>query len=837
MSIPLLKKSSILPIFLVFSVVAVTVPFRASAQTAYTGELQLPNTQVVPDYRQANPYMSKGGRFNSFWGAGGDPSPVTISNFNGSYSGWPATFTPLENNNFISSQTQKTFAASINDDVLTSADHLTDCSGDTITINPADNSIILTGIAASIISSSDGMLYKPSFLSYLGLDPLALAQAPQGYFFCQPTVSPTDQNTTSTLTNGGLSVTQTYDLIPGPSLGDNGTIVSVESLPTNASNVLVTVTENPMQEFYGVQFTRQGDVAEVIPGRDLTPWYGDANFYKDGKNYLISWITDWTGQVLTAPPTLSGSDGMLYKPSFLSYLGLSPVASAQMAGYDAGYQLAAAPQILSLGVIHNPPTVATSTRPRNSDIISVTQPRCSISGGSGFTSSWSLVSCATYGLSADGRTGVAHYSDYQTGGGDFQAMVGVAITGLGMLAGFGAFGPIAGTSIIGGFTVDLGAEAISLATGQIGNQLLSSASIGTAAAAAAVVATTLQTVVSSPTPFGTVENPISSQGIGTWTWNPSTAPIPTLLVVSVPTISVISPTTGQTVVQGGTLNISWNSQNSPAGSAVVLSLVNAAGTNLGIVARNQAVNGTTDWNLPGIGATVSCADCGGIQETVPVGTYKIVAKIYAPSNAWFGDTPQPASSTQPTYLASGDSNIFTVLNPAPSITSVSPNSASPGTGFTLAVNGTNFVPSSVVNFNGAAKTTSFVSVSQLTASIPASDATVAGSYPVTVINPTPGGGTSNPHTFTVTIPLPSCVFFATPSSIVPPQSSSLSWNCGNANSCSIDNGIGSVGVNGSSTVKPNRNTTYTLSCNGAGGGASFQTTVRVTNFNIQEVSP
>ncbi|MDZ4224279.1 MAG: hypothetical protein U1D33_00075, partial [bacterium] len=46
------KKSTILAAFLVFSVVAVTVPLRASAQS-YNGELVFPNTRVVPDYASA----------------------------------------------------------------------------------------------------------------------------------------------------------------------------------------------------------------------------------------------------------------------------------------------------------------------------------------------------------------------------------------------------------------------------------------------------------------------------------------------------------------------------------------------------------------------------------------------------------------------------------------------------------------------------------------------------------------------------------------------------------------------------------------------------------------
>src|SRR3989338_6666452 len=117
--------------------------------------------------------------------------------------------------------------------------------------------------------------------------------------------------------------------------------------------------------------------------------------------------------------------------------------------------------------------------------------------------------------------------------------------------------------------------------------------------------------------------------------------------IVVPIISVTSPTTDQTVVQGGTLNISWSSQNAPDGSAVVLSLVNTVtGTNLGIVARNQTTTGNTSWNLPAVGARALCADCGGIQEMVPVGPYKIIAKMYTPSDAWFGDTPQPENPVQ-----------------------------------------------------------------------------------------------------------------------------------------------------------------------------------------------
>jgi hypothetical protein len=100
----------------------------------------------------------------------------------------------------------------------------------------------------------------------------------------------------------------------------------------------------------------------------------------------------------------------------------------------------------------------------------------------------------------------------------------------------------------------------------------------------------------------------------------------------------------------------------------------------------------------------------------------------------------------------GTSNTFTVNNPAPTTTSISPSSKTYGdAAFTMTINGTNFVSTSVVRFNGSNRTTTFVSSTQLTASILASDLTVVGSFDITVFNPTPEGGTSNAQTFTVTV--------------------------------------------------------------------------------------
>jgi YVTN family beta-propeller protein len=89
--------------------------------------------------------------------------------------------------------------------------------------------------------------------------------------------------------------------------------------------------------------------------------------------------------------------------------------------------------------------------------------------------------------------------------------------------------------------------------------------------------------------------------------------------------------------------------------------------------------------------------------------------------------------------------------PTPTITTISPNSAvAGGAAFTLTINGTNFVASSMVKFGGSAPATTFVNSTQLTAAIPAASIASTGTPAVTVTNPAPGGGTSNAINFTVT---------------------------------------------------------------------------------------
>jgi YVTN family beta-propeller protein len=89
--------------------------------------------------------------------------------------------------------------------------------------------------------------------------------------------------------------------------------------------------------------------------------------------------------------------------------------------------------------------------------------------------------------------------------------------------------------------------------------------------------------------------------------------------------------------------------------------------------------------------------------------------------------------------------------PVPTIASLSPGkTVTAGAGFNLVVNGSNFVLTSVVRWNGSNRSTAFVSSSQVTAQISAADIATAGTATVTVFNPAPGGGASNSAIFAIT---------------------------------------------------------------------------------------
>ena len=142
---------------------------------------------------------------------------------------------------------------------------------------------------------------------------------------------------------------------------------------------------------------------------------------------------------------------------------------------------------------------------------------------------------------------------------------------------------------------------------------------------------------------------------------------------------------------------------------------------------------------------------GANRTTTFVSATQLTAAITAADIAAAGSASVTVQNNPPSGAVSNALTFTITGGSTPALTTLSPSSAAAGgSAFTLTVNGSNFVSGSVVRWNGANRTTTFVSATQLTAAITAADIAAAGSASVTVQNNPPGGAVSNALTFTIT---------------------------------------------------------------------------------------
>ena len=182
----------------------------------------------------------------------------------------------------------------------------------------------------------------------------------------------------------------------------------------------------------------------------------------------------------------------------------------------------------------------------------------------------------------------------------------------------------------------------------------------------------------------------------------------------------------------------------------VVSSISPASVTAGDPAFTLTITGTNfisgsviNWN----GTALATTFISATQLTASV-SVTLVAVAGTANITVFNPTPGGGTSNVSVFTISSVST-----NPVPAITSLSPASVTAGAPvFTLTVNGTNFIGSSVINWNGSALTTTYINSTQLTATVSASLVTTAGTAAVTVVTPAPGGGTSNAATFTVSAP-------------------------------------------------------------------------------------
>lgn len=171
----------------------------------------------------------------------------------------------------------------------------------------------------------------------------------------------------------------------------------------------------------------------------------------------------------------------------------------------------------------------------------------------------------------------------------------------------------------------------------------------------------------------------------------------------------------------------------------------AAALPLGVTGSNFVVGSVVNWNGSPRATTFSSGS--GLQAA-------ITASDLATQGTAAVTVVNPAPAVGPSSQLTFTIDPFT-SNPAPSLTSLHDVIAPVGwPGFDLIVDGADFVPASVAEWNGAARPTDVLTTTQLKAAISLSDLANAGSFPVSVSSPAPGGGLSNTLNFTVAPPVP-----------------------------------------------------------------------------------
>lgn len=180
----------------------------------------------------------------------------------------------------------------------------------------------------------------------------------------------------------------------------------------------------------------------------------------------------------------------------------------------------------------------------------------------------------------------------------------------------------------------------------------------------------------------------------------------------------------------------------------------------------QAGSGNTGITVAGANFINPTTVVFGVTSLVTVFVNGTTLTATIPSGSLVSSGSVSITATNTNGTSNAVTFTITAAPPAPSISSISPLSAQAGAGNTaLSVTGLNFINPSTVKFGATSLSTTFISGTNLNATIPASLLTNQGTVSVTVTN---ANGTSNGITFTITQPPPPPPSFPTPAFQTPP---------------------------------------------------------------------
>ena len=202
----------------------------------------------------------------------------------------------------------------------------------------------------------------------------------------------------------------------------------------------------------------------------------------------------------------------------------------------------------------------------------------------------------------------------------------------------------------------------------------------------------------------------------------------------------------------GSSNSSGASPQPPVVTAPSISAITPATVPAGASALTLTVTGTgfqsgTTLQIGGAAVQATYVSPTELTATVPASVLT--------SGAYLSVVAANGSATSP----SGTSSIrLEVDNPSPTVTGLSPMSVATGAPAAMvSVTGTGFIPGTTMQVNGSARTTTYISSTQVSVAMTSADFASPGSVSLAAVNPAPGGGTSAAASLPVANPTPGAI--------------------------------------------------------------------------------
>ncbi len=154
---------------------------------------------------------------------------------------------------------------------------------------------------------------------------------------------------------------------------------------------------------------------------------------------------------------------------------------------------------------------------------------------------------------------------------------------------------------------------------------------------------------------------------------------------------------------------------------------------------------TVQWN----GTALTTSLYTNYLNNIP--TSYLMATVPAALLAKIGTASVTVTSPTATPALSNALSVSITDPPAPTLTSILPNSGPINTAAKITLSGAGFTANSTVAYNGTSLPATFISTSSLTVTLPASSVALPGNGSFTVTTPAPGGGTSAAMVYTAYI--------------------------------------------------------------------------------------